>query len=842
MTTAGHDNLTRAEAQERARLIPDDVAYDVKLGLRTGDVTFESETTVQFGCSEPGASTFIDIDAVEVHEIELNGEIQPSSSFAEGRVRLENLQSSNELRIKATCEYSRTGTGLHRFVDPVDKRAYAYTQFEPFDAHRVIACFDQPDIKGTFSYDVEVPEEWVVISNMRPTTRPEEGKAGHWTFDATPVMSTYLAALCVGPFHGVFDKHDGIELAWWCRQSLKQYLDPEELFLFTKQGFDFFHEMFDYRYMLDSYDQVMCPEYKFGAMENLGCVTYTERFIFRSKVTEAERERRAEVILHEMSHMWFGDLVTMKWWNDLWLNESFATYMAYLAKERATRFTDSWVSFASDEKTWAYRQDQLPTTHPIVADIPDVDATHLNFDGITYAKGASVLKQLVAWVGQDGFFKGLRHYFKQHAYKNTELPDFLKPLAEESGRDLDSWSKEWLETAGVNSVRVNYRTEGDTFSNFAIEQTAIPDYPTLRSHRMAVGLFYGESTGLKLRKTIELDVVGARTEVAELVGEMAPDLILPNHLDLAYAKIRFDDRSLQTLTDRLSQLSDPLARTLCWNAVWDMLRDAELPARTYLDIVLNNISGETDIGVVQDLVGRSGAAVNVYGDPSNRDAARAKVAATARAQLDAAKPGTDVQLTWARAFIGSARSTEDIANVTGLLDGTTNIEGLEIDTDLRWHIVSSLAATGNGDESLIAAELERDPTDQGERHAASARAARPAQEAKAEAWERITLDAELTLAMIRALIGGFQIPFQEELLEPYAAKYFDELIPFWERRELDLGLAFTGGMYPDVYKKEVLDRTDALLSKDDLPTPVRRILLEQKDDTQRVMRARATDA
>jgi aminopeptidase N len=840
VTTAGHDNLTRAEAAERARLIGDDVAYDVKLSLRTGDVTFESETTVKFGCSEPGASTFIDIDAAEVHEIELNGEIQPASNFAEGRVKLDNLQAANELRIKATCEYSRTGTGLHRFVDPVDKRAYAYTQFEPFDAHRVIACFDQPDIKGTFAYDVEVPEEWVVISNTRPTTRPEEGKAGHWVFDATPVMSTYLAALCVGPFHGVFDKHDGIELAWWCRQSLKQYLDPEELFLFTKQGFDFFHEMFDFRYMLDSYDQVMCPEYKFGAMENLGCVTYTERFIFRSKVTEAERERRAEVILHEMSHMWFGDLVTMKWWNDLWLNESFATYMAYLAKERATRFKDSWVSFASDEKTWAMRQDQLPTTHPIVADIPDVEATHLNFDGITYAKGASVLKQLVAWVGQDAFFKGLRRYFKQHAYKNTELPDFLQPLEDESGRDLDSWSKEWLETAGVNSVRVAYTAEGDSFSSFAIEQTAIPDYPTLRSHRMALGLFYAESTGLKLRKTIELDVVGERTEVADLVGEMVPDLILPNHLDLAYAKIRFDDRSLQTLTDRLSDLSDPLARTLCWNAVWDMLRDAELPARQYLDIVLNNVAGETDIGVVQDLVARCGAAVNVYGDPSNRDAARAKVADTSRARMEASEPGSGFQLAWARAFIGASRAESDIALINGLLDGSTSIDGLEIDTDLRWSIVSSLAATGNADDSLIAAELERDPTDQGERHAASARAARPTPEAKAEAWEQITQDPELTLALIRSLIGGFQIPFQEGLLEGYADKYFDELLPFWERRELDLGLAFVGGMYPDVYKQEVLDRTDELLAKD-VPTPVRRLLLEQKDDTRRVMRARAVD-
>ncbi len=840
MTTAGKDNLTRDEARERAGLITN-VSYDVGLDLRAGGTTFGSETIVRFDSPRPGSSTFIDLDAAEILEVELNGRTLAVEATPDGRVQLDALEGTNVLRVRADCAYSRTGTGLHRLVDPVDKKVYAYTQFEPFDAHRVFACFDQPDIKATFGFDIDVTDEDIVVSNTKAIARPPEGKTGRWTFERSPVMSTYLAALCVGPFQGVADSHNGIDLGWYCRHSLMQYLDPDELFDITKRGLDFFAEMFDYPYYMDTYDQVFCPEYKFGAMENLGCVTYTENFIFRSKVTEAERERRAEVILHEMSHMWFGDLVTMRWWDDLWLNESFATYMAYLAKERATRFTNSWVSFATDEKAWAYRQDQLPTTHPIVADIPDVHATHQNFDGITYAKGASVLKQLVAWVGEEGFFKGIRRYFKEHEYGNTGLDDFLRPLAEESGRDLNTWSKEWLETAGVNSVRAEYETDDGTISSFAVTQSAAPDHPALRSHRMAVALFDTAGEALELRRAEELDVVGERTDVSDIVGERAPDFVLPNHMDLAYAKIRFDDRSLQTLTDRLRALPDPLARALSWGAAWDMLRDAELPAGRFVDLVCNNLPSETDVGVIRDFLGRARTAVDTYGHPTNRATHRSKIAALARRQMLSAEPGSDFQLAWARAFIATARSTEDLGFVRGLLDGTQSVPGLVVDTDVRWSIVTWLAITGEADDALIAAELERDPTDQGERHAAAARAGRPVPEAKAEAWEKVTNDPEITLAMLRAIAGTFQAPDQEQLLEPYADRYFAELLPYWERREFDLAIAFANGMYPDLFTDDVVRATDELLARKGLPHPIRRILLEQRDDTLRVMRARPTD-
>jgi aminopeptidase N len=827
MTTAGKDNLRRDEAQARSRIISD-VNYDVSLDLRMGEVTFPSVTKVTFACNDTSAKTFIDLDAVEVTEVELNGRFLDVKGTPNGRIELHGLEDTNELVISATCEYSRTGTGLHRTVDPVDKRSYTYTQFEPFDAHRVFACFDQPDIKATFRFEVEVPEEWIVISNTRPESRPEGEREGTWVFGRTPLMSTYLAAICAGPYVGKTDRHNTIELGWWVRRSLEKYVDYDELFDVTKAGFDFFENVFDYPYMTESYDQVFCPEYKFGAMENLGCVTYSERMVFRSKVTEAARERRAEVILHEMSHMWFGDLVTMRWWNDLWLNESFATYMAYLAKERATRFKNSWVSFASDEKTWAYRQDQLPTTHPIVADIPDVDATHLNFDGITYAKGASVLKQLVAWVGEEPFFQGLRRYFKTHQYANTELPDFLGPLAEESGRDLETWSKEWLETSGVNTMRISEGT---------VVQEASAEHPHIRPHRMAIGFFDLADGELRLTDEVELDVVGERTPVE---GFKTADLVLPNHKDLAYCKIRFDEHSLETLKQHLRVLRDPLARTLAWSALWEMLRDAELPARRYIEIVANNLDGEDDVGVVQDLIGRmTGAAYN-YGDPANLDNVVARIAARTKELMDASPSGSDFQLAYARGFIAAARSDDDIAFVRGLLDGSQDVDGLEIDTDIRWAIVDSLASSGAIDDSVIAAELERDPTDQGERYAAAARAGRPTADAKDEAWQQATQDAEITLAMLRSVAGGFNRPSQADLLQPYVDRYFDEVLPFWERRELDLGLAFTGGMFPSVYTKDVIDATDRLLAGN-VPVPVRRILLEQKDQAERIMRGRAAD-
>ena len=843
VAVVAENNLRRSEAAERARLL-DDLHYDVRLDL-TGDETFRSETRLRCRAAEAGASTFLDVTAVRVVSATVNGTPLSGGAFdaGAGRLHLTGLAAENEIVVVAEHAYEHTGVGLHRFVDPVDGAVYLHTQFEPFDAHRVFACFDQPDLKATFAFEVEAPAGWEVVSNGAVTDRPAAGSAGRWRFATTEKMSTYITALVAGPYHSVHRPHRHIDLGLYCRQSMAQYLDADEIFAITGAGFDFFEEAFGQPYAFGKYDQLFVPEFNFGAMENAGCVTFSERHIFRSKVTEAEREGRADTILHEMAHMWFGDLVTMRWWDDLWLNESFATFASYLGLVEATRFRSAWTTFASNWKTWAYRQDQLPSTHPIVADAPDIETMKTNFDGITYAKGASVLRQLVAWVGQKEFLDGVQAYFARHAWANTELTDFLAALEEASGRDLSQWSQQWLETTGVNTMRASFEG-GDTFTAFAIEQEAVPDHPTLRSHRLAVGLYdYDGQRRLRRRTRVELDVEGHRTAVDELVGLAVPDLVLLNDGDLAYTKIRLDPRSLATVINSLGTLDDPLARGLCWSAAWDMMRDAELPARYYLDLVLANLGGEDQIAVVAGLLRNAESAAVVFGDPANREPARRRLAEHALAGLRAAEPASDVQLAYARAFAAAARGDDHLELVRALLDGQAvdGVEGLAVDTELRWSLVRSLAAAGVGDApALIAAEEGRDATDAGARHAAAARAAQPREGAKAEAWSAL-VDGDLPLAMMRAVMGGFRQPDQEPLLQAYTEPYFAALLPIWERRGPDVGMSFTEALYP-VGDGAVTTTDEWMTRTDPAPAPIRRLLLEGRDQALRVARARACDA
>ncbi|HEX6595774.1 MAG TPA: aminopeptidase N, partial [Acidimicrobiales bacterium] len=795
------DNLSRDDAQERARTVSN-LSYEVFLDLTTGEETFLSETTARFWTPLTGLNTFVDLDAETVHEAKFNGR-DMSYDREHNRIPLRGSRPNNELRIVADCAYQHTGVGMHRFVDPTDGAVYLHTQFEPFDAHRVFACFDQPDLKATFSLSVKAPDDWVVVSNMAVVNHEE----GVWRFETTPRMSTYLVAVVAGPYEVVQGSHGEIDLGLYCRASLRQYLDPDELFELTRQGFDFFEAEFGYPYPFGKYDQLFVPEFNFGAMENPGCVTFNEYMVFRSRVTELAREGRANTLLHEMAHMWFGDLVTMRWWDDLWLNESFATYMASHASASATRFRNSWVRFALGIKAGAVSQDQLPSTHPISADIVDTDAVRLHFDGITYSKGASVLKQLVAWVGQDAFRTGVRNYFQAHQWENAQLSDFLRALEQTSGRDLGAWSKEWLETAGVNTLRPEFfltedglrgpnAEDGKSYRSFAVLQEAKPDYPTLRSHRIAVGLYDMGPDGLTRRQRIEVDVVGERTEVPELSGVDQPDLLLLNDDDLTYAKIRLDERSIDAMEDALGRIADPLARTLCWGAAWDMTRDAELAARRFVGLVAVHAMVEDDDSTLQRLIGQASVAIDVYGDPANRTAARAKLAEAARARLAEAEPGSDRQLIWARAVLGMGDGPDHLAWAGGLLDGSVVVEGLEVDTDLRWEIVAVLASHGTeGCEAIIAAEEARDPTDIGRRRAESARASRPSAEAKAEAWKRLT-EEQLPLAMVRALCGGIWRWDQEELIRPYLEPYFASLGTWWVDRPREVALALVGGLYP----------------------------------------------
>ncbi|HVE74472.1 MAG TPA: aminopeptidase N [Mycobacteriales bacterium] len=836
------NNLQREEARARAALLSVD-SYDVHLDLSQQDpgTTFASRVTVRFTAAA-AASTFLDLTAPAVRSLHVNG-TEVSGAFDGNRLHVDVRAGENEVVVDAECAYSVTGEGLHRFVDPVDGAIYLYSQFETFDAHRVYACFDQPDLKAVFRLRATAPAGWTCISNGAPIKEPPNGTAGDWVFAETPRMSTYITALVAGPYARVNDHHDGIDLGIFCRASLAEHLDADELFTVTKQGFDFFHRVFDYRYPFGKYDQLFVPEFNAGAMENAACITFLEDYVFRSKVTDATYERRAETVLHEMAHMWFGDLVTMRWWDDLWLNESFATYISYLCQATCTRWPDAWTTFANTEKTWAYRQDQLPSTHPVVSDIRDIDDVKVNFDGITYAKGASVLKQLVAWVGQEAFLAGVRTYFRSHEYANTELTDLLHALEQASGRDLSTWAGEWLETAGVNTLRPAFEVGPDgSFTAFSVLQEAPASHPTLRSHRIAVGL-YSLIDGVLVRTAREeLDAVGAKTDVPSLVGQPQPDLVLVNDDDLTYTKIRLDERSLATVTEHVGAFESSLPRALCWGATWDMTRDAEMPARDYVSLVLRGVGSESDIGLVQSLLRQAQAAVTMYADPAWIPTGRALIADAAYDALHTSEPGSDVQLVWARTLATLARQPNHVAVLTGLLSGDRSVPGLAIDPDLRWLLLLRLAALGEWDGAAIDAELARDDTAAGRRHAAAARAAMPTAAAKAAAWRLAVSDESLPNATQSAVIAGFMQPEQLPLLEEWVDAYFECIPDVWKNRPGEMAQNVVIGLYPALLvSATTVERTDAFLASGDHPPALTRLLLEARDGVARALRARQCD-
>jgi aminopeptidase N len=858
-------NLTREEAQQRASLLTVD-SYEIDLDLSGAQEggTYRSVTTVRFDSAEDGAESFIDLVAPAVHQVVLNGKaLDVAAVFRDSRIALPHLLAGqNELKVVADCAYTNTGEGLHRFVDPVDQQAYLYTQFEVPDARRVFASFEQPDLKATFQFTVKAPEGWTVISNS-PTPEPKDNV---WHFEPTPRISTYITALIVGPYHSVHSSYqkDGqsVPLGVYCRPSLAEFLDSDAIFEVTRQGFEWFQEKFDYDYPFAKYDQLFVPEFNAGAMENAGAVTIRDQYVFRSKVTDAAYETRAETILHELAHMWFGDLVTMEWWNDLWLNESFATYtsIACQAYHPDSKWPHSWTTFANQMKTWAYRQDQLPSTHPIMADIRDLDDVLVNFDGITYAKGASVLKQLVAYVGQDEFFRGVQAYFKAHAFGNTRLSDLLGALEETSGRDLKTWSKAWLETAGINILRPEIEVSEDGYvTSFSVRQEApalpvgakgavsddaAPPCGTLRPHRIAIGCYDLDENGKLVRTSrIELDVDGEHTDVPFPQNTRRPAVILLNDDDLSYAKVRLDEESLRVVTEHLGDFTESLPRALCWASAWDMTRDGELATRDYLSLVLSGIGKESDIGVVQSLQRQVKLAIDLYAAPEWREAGLTQWTDATLAHLRAAEPGSDHQLAWARAFAATARTPQQLDLLQALLDGTESIESLAVDTELRWTFVERLAAVGQLDEDEIATEYERDKTAAGERHAATARAARPTAEAKEEAWASVVESDKLPNAMQEAVIAGFVQTDQRELLAPYTDKFFAAVKDVWESRSHEIAQQIAVGLYPSLQVSQAtLDATDAWLASAEPNAALRRLISESRSGVERALKAQAADA
>jgi aminopeptidase N len=837
--------ITRDETSDRARLLRV-VSYDVDLDLTRGGEVFGSRSLIRFDCAEAGAATYVDLIAEAVHDVVLNGtRVDPATAYADGRILLTGLAARNELKVVADCAYGTGGFGLQRSVDSADGRIYTFTQFEAAHARRVFANFEQPDLKATFTFQVTVPAHWTVLSN-RPALdrRPADGPDAVWDFPATPRISTYLTAIAAGEYHVVRDSHTTpggqvIPLGLACRQSMVPFLDSADILLVTRQGLDYFTGLFGGDYPFDKFDQVFVPD-NAGAMENVGCVILTESLLFRSKVTDAMYEERAMVILHEMAHQWFGDLVTMTWWEDLWLNESFAELAGYQATAEATRFTQAWTSFCGGRKIWGYGQDQLPSTHPIAADVPTLSQAEANFDGISYAKGAAVLKQLVAYTGRDAFFAGIRAYFAEHQWGNATLADLLRALEASSGRSLAGWSKAWLETAGPNTLRAEFTVGPDgAFTSFAVRQAAPAEHPTLRPHHIAIGLYSLVDGALVRTHQVQVDVAGARTDVPALTGLGQPDLVLLNDDDLGYAIIRFDERSLATLTKHIGRFRDGLARTLCWSAVVDMASQAELPVPAFVSIVAAGMGSESSVAVLQLLHAETLRLLATTADPQWVPAGKELLAAEAIALLRAAEPGSDHQLAWAQLLAGTAVAAEQLDLVADLLDGRALVPGLAVDAELRWSLLRRLAAMGRAGDADIEAELARDSTDQGRRNAAAARAGIPDPEHKAAAWHQVAESTELGLEESIAVARAFNAPEHAALLAPYAAKYFEQLPAIWAARTDLLRLILGGTLFPyPAASPELLAQVDAFLAAPDLDPALRRVVIEGRDMVEKAMQSR----
>ncbi|HEX5201847.1 MAG TPA: aminopeptidase N [Actinoplanes sp.] len=825
--------LTRAEAATRAALV-DVHEYEIHLDVTADGDTFASRTVVRFSAT-PGAATFLEFEPVSVSSLTLNGQAVPSSAMADGRLMLSDLAASNELAVTATMRYSNTGEGLHKYVDPADGNVYLYQHLFINNAGRVLPAFDQPDMKASVKVSVTAPETWKVAANGELVSH----SAGEWSFAPTKPISTYLATLFAGPFHAVTDSHDGIPLALYVRAALAEHLDEqaEELFTVTKQCLDRYHEMFDIRYPFGHYQQAFAPEFNFGAMEYPGLVIFRDEMIYRSAVTESQREARANVIAHEMAHMWFGDLVTMAWWDDLWLNESFAEYLGTRVAAEATRFTGTWTTFAMQRKAWGLRADQHPSTHPVAPEsVADTDEALLNFDGISYAKGAATLKQLVAWVGDEAFRRGLNAHFAAHAYGNATLDDLLSGLAAASGGDLSAWAAVWLRRAQVNTLRTSIGADGSV----AVLQTAPAEYPTLRPHRLEIGRYEQGADGAVVRQSLVSAEIAAteRTEISGLSDlSDKSGLLLLNDGDLTYAKIRLDEASTAAVPSLLPLIDDSLARAVLWASTLDAVVDGERPVAELVTLVLAALPMETEVVIVEDVLRATRGLVDRYATAETRPAALELVAQATDRLLAASEPGGSRQLAAARGLIGA---TVETARLQDWLAGKGVPEGLAIDADLRWLILYRLVVLGAAGRAEIDAEFERDRSSTGEQWAARCRAAVPDADAKAAAWAAIVEDVSLSNRLVEMTASGFWQPEQLGLLTPYVPRYFAEM-PSMMRLRSGMSAERTAGLaYPDVVVDPETRRLAAeLLAHEDLDPILRRVVQDLDDDMRKALDARS---
>ncbi|AFM07914.1 aminopeptidase N [Corynebacterium pseudotuberculosis] len=866
-------NLTQAEAEQRSRIL-DVHHYDIALDLTQGDKEFPSTTTVSFTVKEAG-DTFIDLRAASVAEVLLDGVDITSTAVSLTSAGYDENQGlalrgltpgQHSLSVTASCLYSHTGQGLHRFIDPEDQRVYLYTQCETADAKRIFACFDQPDLKATYAFTITAPKAWKVITNAYAEVTAVGDKAIH-TSHVDYKLSTYLVALCAGDYHEVSDTWSGalthhpetpadqpttldIPMSIYCRKSLAPHLDADTLFRETKQGFTFYHENFGMAYPFHKYDQIFVPEFNMGAMENAGAVTFRDEYVFSSKVTAYRYERRCDTVLHEMAHMWFGDLVTMKWWGDLWLNESFATWAAAISQAEATEYSTAWVTFANVEKSWAYHQDQLPSTHPITADASDIETVEQNFDGITYAKGSSVLKQLQAFVGREAFLAGVRKHFANHAFANATFDDLLKAFEEASGRDLSQWADQWLKTTGINKLSPVFTVTDGVYSEFAVQQSgAAPGAGELRTHRIAVGLYSLVHGRVERTHRFEIDIDGAYTPVPDALGLEQADLILVNDDDLTYCLMQLDPHSLDFIIHNIDKISDPMARTLCWSAAWEMTRDGKMRARDFVTLVARGAQFETEIAVLERILSQAAKAVRSYVDTAWAD--NTGHAMLANALLEGAynaQPGSDAQLAFVQA-LAKIRITKDAATeFAAILSGDSSLPGLTVDSDLRWWALTALIAHGDITGVAVRESVEKlrsmDHSSASELAALRAYAAQPNAKAKEEVFAEVT-DTKNTLSnlFLRHKLEGLTFAGSGPYLTQFNSAIFALAEKIWAEMSSEVALATLSGIYPhwDV-SAQGIENAREFLSKQSLPAGVRRVISEGMSEQERALQLREVDA
>ena len=825
--------LTRDEAQTRAQLL-DVHRYTIALDLTTGDDTFDSRTVIHFTAHAAG-DTFVELKPATLRSVTLDGRPLDPAALTENRLALTGLEAGpHELRVEADMSYSRTGEGMHRFTDPADGETYLYTQAFLDDVQRIFAAFDQPDLKAVFELTVTAPEAWTVLGNGIATPTGE----GHWTLAPTPLISTSLVAVAAGPWHSVRTEHAGLPFGIHCRRSLAPYLDvdADEILGLTRACFDRYHEKFQEPYAFDSYDQAFVPEFNAGAMENPGLVTFRDEFVFRSAVTDTQRQTRAMVIAHEMAHMWFGNLVTLAWWDDIWLNESFAEYMGYQTLTEATRYTDTWVDFGIGRKSWGYDADQRPSTHPVAPDpeaVPDTASALLNFDGISYAKGASALRQLVAWLGEKDFLAGINLHFARHKFANATLEDFIDSLAQGTDRDVHTWAGTWLRTTGVDTLTPEI---GSTDTGWSLGVTREGSRP----HRVNAGTYDRDIVDpgrLVRRDVLELDLPQANGP-GTYPGRR-PALVVLNDGDLTFAKVRLDTESWNTALDALSGIPDALTRTVVWNAARDMVRDGELPPATYLDAARAHLPGEKDLAVVQGVLAfASGQIADRYLSAEARNAALTTLTSICRDLIRRTEDGSDpgLRLIAVRHFIDAATQPDGIQDwlASGSVPG-----GPELDPELRWRVLTRLAVLGAVDDGEIAAELERDPSATGQEGAARCRAALPDPAAKAAAWDRLFGSDDLSNYLFAATAQGFWQPEQTDLVKDYVARFYPAAAALAARRGPAIADAAGRHAFPaHAVDRQALSLGEECLAGADLLPALRRKLVDQLDDLRRALHVR----